>query len=62
MVAIARALMAKPRLLLIDELSLGLAPVIIDNLLNIALYALTTNYKDDAVHAPFLMKRRASSP
>lgn len=29
---------------------------------NLALYALTTNYKDDAVHAPFLMKRRASSP
>jgi hypothetical protein len=29
---------------------------------NIALYALTTNYKDDAVHAPFLMKRRASGP
>ena len=27
---------------------------------NIALYALTTNYKDDAVHAPFLLKRRAS--
>jgi hypothetical protein len=25
---------------------------------NIALYALTTNYKDDAVHAPYLMKRR----
>lgn len=35
MVAIARALMAKPRLLLIDELSLGLAPVIVDNLLTI---------------------------
>ena len=29
---------------------------------NIALYAMTTNYKDDAVHAPFLLKRRASSP
>jgi branched-chain amino acid transport system ATP-binding protein len=35
MVAIARALMAKPRLLLIDELSLGLAPVIVDSLLSI---------------------------
>ncbi|MEO7093470.1 MAG: DUF4159 domain-containing protein [Polyangiales bacterium] len=29
---------------------------------NIALYALTTNYKDDAVHAPFLLKRRAPGP
>jgi hypothetical protein len=29
---------------------------------NIALYALTTNYKDDAVHAPFLLKRKASVP
>jgi hypothetical protein len=29
---------------------------------NIALYALTTNYKDDAVHAPFLLKRRAATP
>ncbi len=29
---------------------------------NIALYALTTNYKDDAVHAPFLLKRKATQP
>jgi len=27
---------------------------------NIALYALTTNYKDDAVHVPFLMKRKSA--
>src|SRR5437763_1603185 len=33
MAAIGRALMAKPRLLLIDELSLGLAPVIVDSLI-----------------------------
>jgi branched-chain amino acid transport system ATP-binding protein len=32
MVAIARALIAEPRLLLLDELSLGLAPVIVDQL------------------------------
>ncbi len=29
---------------------------------NIAMYALTTNYKDDAVHAPFLLKRKTPSP
>jgi branched-chain amino acid transport system ATP-binding protein len=34
-VAIARALMARPRLLLIDEMSLGLAPVLVDHLLTI---------------------------
>ena len=35
MVAIGRALMARPRLLMIDELSLGLAPVIIESLVEI---------------------------
>jgi branched-chain amino acid transport system ATP-binding protein len=34
-VAIARALMARPRVLLIDEMSLGLAPVLVDALLDI---------------------------
>ncbi|MGH7125270.1 MAG: ABC transporter ATP-binding protein, partial [Stellaceae bacterium] len=33
MCALARALMAAPRLLMIDEMSLGLAPVIVDKLL-----------------------------
>jgi branched-chain amino acid transport system ATP-binding protein len=33
MCAIARALMSAPRLLLIDELSLGLAPIVVDDLL-----------------------------
>ena len=32
MLAIGRALMAKPKLLMMDEPSLGLAPVVIDNL------------------------------
>jgi branched-chain amino acid transport system ATP-binding protein len=34
-VAIARALMARPKLLLIDEMSLGLAPLLVDQLLEI---------------------------
>jgi len=33
MVAIGRALMSRPKLLLIDEMSLGLAPVLVDTLL-----------------------------
>jgi branched-chain amino acid transport system ATP-binding protein len=35
MCAIGRALMAKPRLIMIDELSLGLAPVIVEELVQI---------------------------
>jgi branched-chain amino acid transport system ATP-binding protein len=35
MCAIARALMAAPRLLMIDEMSLGLAPIIVDRLLDV---------------------------
>ncbi len=35
MVAIGRALMSRPRLLMIDELSLGLAPVIVESLVEI---------------------------
>jgi len=34
-VAIARALMARPKTILIDEMSLGLAPVLVDQLLEI---------------------------
>jgi branched-chain amino acid transport system ATP-binding protein len=35
MVAIARGLMARPQLLMVDELSLGLAPVIVEDLIDI---------------------------
>lgn len=35
MCAIGRGLMSKPRLLAIDELSLGLAPLVVDNLLRL---------------------------
>jgi branched-chain amino acid transport system ATP-binding protein len=34
MCAMARALMAEPKLLMVDEMSLGLAPVIVDQLLD----------------------------
>ena len=34
MCAVARGLMARPRLLMLDELSLGLAPVIVDSLMD----------------------------
>ncbi len=37
MCAIARGLMSNPKLLLIDELSLGLAPVIIDELIDVVI-------------------------
>ena len=41
-VAIARALMARPQVLLIDEMSLGLAPVLVDHLIELLAQIHTT--------------------
>jgi len=35
MVAIGRGLMARPKLLMVDELSLGLAPKVVDHLIDV---------------------------
>jgi branched-chain amino acid transport system ATP-binding protein len=43
MLALARALMRKPRLLLLDELSLGLAPVVVERLLPVVREFAATN-------------------
>ena len=44
MVAIGRAVMAKPRLLLLDEPSLGLAPAMVEEL-----YAVLAELRDDGI-------------
>ena len=55
MLAIARALARKPRLLMLDEMSLGLAPVIVGRLLPVVReYATSTGHRGAA--------RRAARP
>jgi branched-chain amino acid transport system ATP-binding protein len=44
MLALARALMSRPRVLMIDELSLGLAPVVVEDLLEVV-----TGLRDEGV-------------
>jgi branched-chain amino acid transport system ATP-binding protein len=44
MLTLAQALLAKPKLLMIDELSLGLAPVIVEQSVNVALTVADTAY------------------
>jgi branched-chain amino acid transport system ATP-binding protein len=63
MCAIARALMAAPKLLLVDEMSLGLAPVIVDQLLavlaEVRRQSLTVLLVEQDVFAAFSVADRA---
>ncbi|OIQ73101.1 high-affinity branched-chain amino acid transport ATP-binding protein LivF [mine drainage metagenome] len=63
MCAMARALMANPKLLVIDEMSLGLAPVIVDDLLailtDIRAQGLTVLLVEQDVFAAFSVADRA---
>ena len=63
MCALARALMAAPRLLLVDEMSLGLAPVVVDRLLDvlrdIRAHGVTVLLVEQDVFAAFSVADRA---
>jgi branched-chain amino acid transport system ATP-binding protein len=59
----ARALMAKPRLMMVDEMSLGLAPVVVDSLLEtmtqIRTQGVTVLLVEQDVHAALSIAARA---
>jgi branched-chain amino acid transport system ATP-binding protein len=63
MCAMARALMAAPRLLMVDEMSLGLAPAIVDRLLDVLLEirneGVTILLVEQDVHSAFSVADRA---
>jgi branched-chain amino acid transport system ATP-binding protein len=63
MCAFARALVAAPRLLMVDEMSLGLAPAVVDLLLDVLLdirrEGVTVLMVEQDVHAAFAIADRA---
>ncbi len=58
MLAIARGLMARPKILLLDEPSLGLAPIIVEEIFE-TLYQLKQTIRD---YYHFSRTKRQSSP
>ena len=72
MLALARVMMTKPRLLMIDELALGLAPMTVDRLMDIVRGSTPGDHRDPgraerqpghdlAEHAFFLERGRSAS-
>ena len=63
MCAMARALMASPKLLMVDEMSLGLAPTVVDRLLDVLVEirneGVTILLVEQDVHSAFSIADRA---